>query len=93
MKSTIEPYIYREYPKMRYHPDRDPVVVDDYDAEQALGPDWYDSPTAAAAAKEKLRHLVIEGGHPETEGAEVRASLIKEGIVTPRPEGALRDRK
>lgn len=58
MRYQPEPYTYQEYPKMKYHPDRDPVIVENYDAEQALGSDWFDSPTAVAEAMEKLRESV-----------------------------------
>lgn len=52
------PYVFVEYPKWKYHPDKKPLVVDDYDQEKALGPDWYDTPgeaeTALAALQKKV---------------------------------------
>lgn len=48
-------YVFQEFPKWKYHPDREPVIVDDYDAEKALGADWYDTPGEAKAALTALQ--------------------------------------
>jgi hypothetical protein len=55
---VIQPYVYQEFPKWKYHPDAKPLIVDNHDAELALGPDWYDSPAEAAKALEAMREAV-----------------------------------
>jgi hypothetical protein len=60
---VIQPYVYQEFPKWKYHPDAKPLIVDNHDAELALGPDWYDSPAEAEAALRKLRET-IESASP-----------------------------
>jgi hypothetical protein len=40
------------FPKWKYHPSEPPCVVADAEAETALGDGWYDSPVAAAAARD-----------------------------------------
>lgn len=52
------PYVYVEFPKWKYHPDKLPVIVPDADSEKALGPDWHDSPAEAAAALQAVREAV-----------------------------------
>lgn len=51
-------YVYLEFPKWKYHPSKDPVIVQDADEEKALGDDWFDLPEQAAnamlAIKKKL---------------------------------------
>lgn len=54
------PYVYQEFPKWKYHPDKEPVIVADYDAEKALGDDWYDSPQQAQDALHKVRDQLIK---------------------------------
>lgn len=46
----VPPYVFQEFPKWKYHPDKEPCMVADYNAEKALGPDWYDTPAEAKAA-------------------------------------------
>jgi hypothetical protein len=48
------PYVYQEFPKVKYHPDRDPVTVQDAIEEDALGPNWFDRPDQALEAKHQL---------------------------------------
>ena len=43
-----------EYPKWKYHRTLEPVVVDDPDAEAALGPGWFDSPVDARKMDDEL---------------------------------------
>lgn len=38
------------FPSWRYHATKPPVIVNDPEADAALGPGWYDSPVAAAQA-------------------------------------------
>ena len=59
MPQPQQQYVYQEYPKWRYHPDKKACVVKDFDAEKALGADWYDTQALADAAKEKLRQIVM----------------------------------
>ena len=47
-------YVYQEYPKWKYHPDKEPVMVPDAIEEEALGPDWFDRPDEAQRKKEEL---------------------------------------
>lgn len=56
------PYVYQEFPKWKYHPDKKPVVVADYEAEKALGEDWYDSPGEAENALDDVRQQLIKEG-------------------------------
>lgn len=42
-----------EYPKWLYKPDGAAVLVDDAEAERALGDGWYATPDAAAEAATK----------------------------------------
>lgn len=52
-----KPYVFKEFPKMLYHPDypeREPVIVENFEEEKALGSDWYQTPLAAGEAKQKL---------------------------------------
>ena len=48
------PYVVGEYPKYKYHPDREPVIVADAAAEAALGDGWFNLPGDAKSAKEKM---------------------------------------
>ena len=57
-------YVYVEFPKCKYHPDKEPVVVQNAEEEQALGPDWFDNPTQAAEAKTKLQAAVQKKRYP-----------------------------
>lgn len=38
--------MFQEFPKWKYHDAHEAVVVQDADAEKALGPGWRDSPVA-----------------------------------------------
>ena len=48
-------YVYQEFPKCMYHPDKDPVIVQDAAEEEKLGSDWFDRPDQAKQAKELLK--------------------------------------
>lgn len=39
-----------EFPKWRYHATKQALIVDDKDAEEALGLGWFDTPAEAQAA-------------------------------------------
>lgn len=58
------PYVYQEFPKWKFHPDKDPKVVDDFEAEKALGNDWYDTPQEAQAALALMREKLGEAIKP-----------------------------
>lgn len=56
------PYVYQEFPKWKYHPDKEPLIVADYEAEKALGQDWYDTPREAQDALHNVREKLIKEG-------------------------------
>jgi hypothetical protein len=58
-------YVYQEYPKWKYHPDKEPLIVPDADSENALGSDWYDSPAEATQALEAVREAVRQRKVPK----------------------------
>lgn len=39
-------YVFQEFPKVKYHRTLPPVTIADPGAEEALGPDWADTPAA-----------------------------------------------
>jgi len=47
-------YVYQEFPKCMYHPDKDPVIVQDAAEEEKLGSDWFDRPDKAQRRKQEL---------------------------------------
>jgi len=47
-------YVFQEFPKWKYHPQKKALIVPNREAEEALGADWYDTPTEAAKAMEKV---------------------------------------
>ena len=49
---------FQEYPKWKYNPTQEPVIVQDADSEAALGDGWADSPFA----DEPLSPLEISEG-------------------------------
>jgi hypothetical protein len=54
------PYEYQEFPKWKYHPDREPIMVDDAQQETDLGPDWFDRPDQAREALARLREALLK---------------------------------
>ena len=48
-------YVYEEFPKWKYHPSKEPVVVQNADEESALGRDWFDRPDLAAEALARMQ--------------------------------------
>ena len=44
LKEAEQEEAMNEFPKMKYHKDKEPVVVKDAEEEKALGPAWADSP-------------------------------------------------
>lgn len=45
-----------EFPKWRYHATKQAMIVDDADAEEALGLGWFDTPAEALAASVAEKH-------------------------------------
>lgn len=45
---------FQEFPKWKYHPEKEPLIVRDADAESALGQGWFDNPGDAKDAKEAI---------------------------------------
>lgn len=41
-------YVYQEFPKYKYHAEKESVVVHSKEHEEALGSDWADSPAHVA---------------------------------------------
>lgn len=39
-----KPYTYQEFPKFKYHPELEAVIVHTPDEETALGDGWYNTP-------------------------------------------------
>jgi hypothetical protein len=37
-------YVYQEFPKVKYHPKKDPVTVKNAEEEKSLGKGWYNNP-------------------------------------------------
>lgn len=62
---------FQEFPKWKYHPQHEPVVVDDADAEKALGDGWGDSPVFVAVAADAPAETVES----------LRAELDSKGIA------------
>jgi hypothetical protein len=58
LEESSQTYIYREYPKWKYHPQKEAVIVQNYIEEKALGTDWYNTPTEVAKAMEQLAEQV-----------------------------------
>ena len=51
-------YEYQEFPKWKYHPDKEAVVVQNADEEKALGADWFDRPDLAREALAELQAVL-----------------------------------
>lgn len=45
------PYEHQHYPKWKYHPSGDSVIVASAEIETALSGEWFDCPSEASAAK------------------------------------------
>ena len=56
-------YVYEEFPKYKFHPSKEPVIVKDADEEAALSDDWFDRPDQAAAALARLHTEVKRAQH------------------------------
>ena len=59
-------YVFVEFPKWKYHPTKEPVVVDNADQEQALGKDWFDRPDLAQEALTKVQAALAKAKHDST---------------------------
>lgn len=44
---------FQPFPKWKFHPDIEPVMVQNAQEEEALGQDWFDRPGLAQEAKER----------------------------------------
>jgi hypothetical protein len=58
LEESSQTYIYQEYPKWKYHPQKQAVIVQNYIEEKALGTDWYNTPMEVANAMEQLAEQV-----------------------------------
>lgn len=47
---------FQEFPKWKYHPVKDPLIVGNKEAEEALGPGWHESPAAFCSHKCETSH-------------------------------------
>lgn len=56
-------YIYEEFPKWKYHPTKEAVIVLNADEEAKLGKDWFDRPDLAQEALEKIQAALKQAQH------------------------------
>lgn len=86
-------YVEQAFPKWKYGPDHSSQMVLDADAERALGPGWYDTPTAAAAAKRASREQLENQARREQQEGQHKpqaAKLVEEKARSNGSEGANR---
>ena len=53
-------YVYQEFPKWKYHPSKEPVMVDNAEQEAGLGHDWFDTVNQAKEALEKVKEALAK---------------------------------
>lgn len=49
-------YVFKEFPKWKYHPVEPAVVVGHKEAEEALGPGWHNSPAGFCSVECEASH-------------------------------------
>ena len=59
-------YVYQEFPKWKYHPSKEAVVVENHEQEKALGADWFDHPDLAREALTKVQAALKKAQHDST---------------------------